>query len=435
MAKREENWRDEIGEPAMGDIRDELETAERFRRDIAGMRYMMDEIIMSYEGYPVEYPPTPRRMDDWSVQIPYIEQDIRKAIKDSDTRQTLLDELKLVEKNLWKQHIPYLAGSIEAYGARRFLKKKSRVDLSSAVDEIEDLLKQDADQVLPKELRDKTEGVHFTQEAEGLRERFNDYDKEPNTWAVRRQYKDAHREANVILSDLINTYLYQYEPGRIEKADSLERFRKRVGKAREKADELSQNFEGIKDVEIKKRYAALNQEGQEFAQNLELTVGLLQRHIIAQNQIHEISQRMDAAGGVVSAEDKETLRGIVREMERLKNDARGVRDYEMHLQLIYFFILLDKEVEKIWAMGGMGELGGAGSTRPKNPDLAKYYKALGLEADAGESAVKQAYRNLMARWHQETRGGADVKMGDEAHDRAVALTEAYSLLKKAGLAK
>jgi DnaJ-class molecular chaperone len=60
-----------------------------------------------------------------------------------------------------------------------------------------------------------------------------------------------------------------------------------------------------------------------------------------------------------------------------------------------------------------------------NKDSSDFYGILGVEKCASEDEIRAAYRKLAMKWHP------DKNSSQEAHDKFVAINEAYSTLKDA----
>ena len=65
-----------------------------------------------------------------------------------------------------------------------------------------------------------------------------------------------------------------------------------------------------------------------------------------------------------------------------------------------------------------------GLRRRENP-----YAELGLEADASDAEVDQAYRRLLSQYHPDKVAGAAPELREQAEKRARAITAAYDRIR------
>lgn len=71
--------------------------------------------------------------------------------------------------------------------------------------------------------------------------------------------------------------------------------------------------------------------------------------------------------------------------------------------------------------------------RPSSDDLAEAYHVLGVKPDASDDAVKAAWRNLLRDNHPDVlmAKGMPAEFVDNAHQKTVAINEAYDRVRKA----
>jgi DnaJ-domain-containing protein 1 len=66
----------------------------------------------------------------------------------------------------------------------------------------------------------------------------------------------------------------------------------------------------------------------------------------------------------------------------------------------------------------------------KCPDCAKYYSVLGLDGNATEKEIKQAYRDLTKVWHPDRFSENDERLRCKAEERLKEINGAYSHISK-----
>jgi hypothetical protein len=100
-----------------------------------------------------------------------------------------------------------------------------------------------------------------------------------------------------------------------------------------------------------------------------------------------------------------------------------------YTELLRPYILPDPGNENA-ANSSSSDRASSGGTVGKCPDCAKYYAVLGLNGNATEAEVKQAYKDLVKVWHPDRFGGSDERRRRKAGERLKEINGAYSHISK-----
>jgi hypothetical protein len=100
-----------------------------------------------------------------------------------------------------------------------------------------------------------------------------------------------------------------------------------------------------------------------------------------------------------------------------------------YTELLRPYILPDPDNENAANSSSSGRASSDGAVG-KCPDCAKYYAVLGLDGDATEADVKQAYRDLAKVWHPDRFSENDERLRCKAEERLKEINGAYSHISK-----
>jgi len=100
-----------------------------------------------------------------------------------------------------------------------------------------------------------------------------------------------------------------------------------------------------------------------------------------------------------------------------------------YTELLRPYILADPGNENASNSSSPGRSSSDGAVG-KCPDCAKYYAVLGLNGDATEADVKQAYKDLAKVWHPDRFGENDERLRGKAEERLKEINGAYSHISK-----
>ena len=100
-----------------------------------------------------------------------------------------------------------------------------------------------------------------------------------------------------------------------------------------------------------------------------------------------------------------------------------------YIELLRPYILLAPGNENAANSSSSGRASSGGAVG-KCPDCAKYYSVLGLNGNATEAEVKQAYKDLAKVWHPDRFSENDERLRRKAGERLREINEAYSHISK-----
>lgn len=197
--------------PSMAEVREEMDVADHIRRELADMGYELGH----YERDPYTGGINKFRADApefiWD-RLVYLDLDYLRKIKDPKLRKNLKDEVSRVEKEIYRQFIPYIDSLVNIFGWQHSPLEKRIPRNKISVSEINTYFSQ-AREVLGRfEIKDD-EKRDFIDELDRLQEKFARYQKEPALFTFEKIEEEIQKAIHDY--DLYSRGLREKRPSRI----------------------------------------------------------------------------------------------------------------------------------------------------------------------------------------------------------------------------
>lgn len=346
--------------------------------------------------------------DDMRMHLGYLERDYFDKIHDSELKSKLSECITQVERKLFKQFIPFLAGRIFWYGRQRSPMEQDTPGRDISEAEI-DRIFENAYETIQRLNVSGDAQVDVLQEIDALKDRFERYVAEPLIFTFER-YEETleHRVWEVEMTHarpLINQVRLSPSLEAVEQEGAL------FEELLEVASGLRKIAERMPNLQMKERY--LNR-----ADALIRRIEMIRARLEAPENFARLDARVRdyyerARRGEKLSE--EHVADLVKEFEAMRSIISGAHLHQ----------LLDDLEKKIWRLRQVitGETSDEERFSFSGSDWA--WNILGVDKNASVEEVKSAYRSLARRYHQTLTEQIANK------ERMQRINEAYELVGKA----
>ncbi len=341
-------------------------------------------------------------------QLAYLKIDFLDKITDPELQKNLEEQISKVEHDLYKHYIPFLESKVHKFGysnspLEKYFDKKRKMDPEEVTGYF-----AEANSALDYSKVKGEEKEDFVIDMEVVKNKFEKYQKEPTLFTFENKEEKLAKE---LFGVEWGNYAWNKEAAKIYSREAEEVEKKRYEIFEFEAQELIQIADRMLNEEIKencqKRAKALLERVNYLKEKLTAPREMLE----IEASVRDLCQKIEE-GGEASEEEFDELKKRIEEIEKKK---------------LGFSIL--QKVKSIFNKARRLFLGESsfGEEDEKGFDLGNTEWAwgmLGLERNASEKEVRQAYHKLARKYH------IDINKEKGSDDKMKKLNLAYEFIQK-----
>lgn len=418
----EEDWEKQLDEgseehaPAVADLVEERKDTEAVGHEID---YLID--ILDYakrgrrsyidEGMPLQHPTS---IED---QLNDLHARTSKLYEKRD-REILNREIEKAREDLPSYWAFYIESEIEQYGYARAQTlepqdpRGEKIDYTKIAQGVRERIEEDLDKA----------GALIKGQLPDLQVRLDDYEKEPRAYLARQGLREMKTRVDQLWRDFVDYFCIHEEQLRFKSVEELKKFAVDIKALEKQAQEVQKAVEAIKDSDIRARYEGESRRAQTLVRDMRTAREGYDTLYALKTRLSRVKNASEV--GLKDNDVRQEILTLYAEIMSFQERMAGVADPEVRLDLGIESALLARELQEVAATY---QIGGLGAER----ETAQWLTVLELPPDADSKAIRKHYLELIKRWHPDVvRESADKTV---AHERTVALNEAYAMLKRAGL--